>query len=276
MPYIYEQFEYVCPDNHKNRVDFVHAPTGQSSLPAMLPCSGCNYKLVATTLVLQQNCDYSESDFAMYTDQKYVESAAYHEAAHAVIAFKEEIPLNAGGIRIDRRGNGFSHYKTVKLTGAMNVGSDPERERAIRSTQAGYIAQEKFYKRYLQHLPSAGSSSDTNYINGLLEEMYSNRNDCDDAKTALGEETRQRVEKNWQAIEALAQALWKEQWKSQAPASGERRWSLQFAERKLDGSEVAAILDQFGIKATIQPARRKPLLQRLRLAARCLLGQESD
>jgi len=250
MPYIYEQFEYICPDDHKNQINFVRASTAASSLPQLLPCSGCNYKIVSAKLTSQLQCNYSESDFNMYTDQKYVESAAYHEAAHAVIAVKEGLALKPGGIRIDQRGNGFSYYKAVKLTGAKNVGPDPERDKSIRSAQAGFISQEKFYKRYFQNLPGAGSSSDTDYINGLLEEMYSTRNECDDAKAKLAEETRDLVEQNSQVIEALAQALLKKPWKSQAP-SGERRWSTQLAEKKMDGSEIAAILDQFGINVSI-------------------------
>jgi hypothetical protein len=147
---------------------------------------------------------------------------------------REGIPLNAQGIRIDQRGNGFSHYKTIKLSGATNVGSDREREKAIRSTQAGFIAQERFYLGHFAKLPYAGSSSDTDYINGLLEEMHSDREACEDAKAKLGEETRQRVEQDWQVIEALAQALLKKEWKSQAPPCGERRWSSQLAEKKMD------------------------------------------
>jgi hypothetical protein len=83
--------------------------------------------------------------------------------------------------------------------------------------------------------------------------MYSGRNDFFDAMNKLAGETQQLVEEHWQAIETLAQALWKKEWKSQAPPSGERRWSTQLAEKKLDSSEIIAVLQQFLISAFVQP-----------------------
>jgi hypothetical protein len=75
--------------------------------------------------------------------------------------------------------------------------------------------------------------------------MYSGRNDFFDAMNKLAGETQQLVEEHWQAIETLAQALLKKEWKSQAPPSGERRWSTQLAEKKLDSFEIIAVLQQF-------------------------------
>jgi hypothetical protein len=219
----------------------------------MLPCLGCNYNLVPASLVLQLHCDYTELDFGKFQDAKYVESCAYHEAGHAVIAAAQQIPLKAGGICIDQKGSGFSHYQVRKLIGCTSVGPDPEREKVIRPTQAGYIAQEKFYLRFFDRLPPSGSSHDADYIRGLLEEMYSGRNDFFDAMNKLAGETRQLVEERWHAIEALARTLLRKEWESQAPPSGERRWSTQLAQKKMDGAEVVALLRQYQISASVQP-----------------------
>jgi hypothetical protein len=56
--------------------------------------------------------------------------------------------LIAGGLRIDQRGSGISYFKFAKSEGKVNLGSEVERERTIRSTQAGYFPQERFYKRF--------------------------------------------------------------------------------------------------------------------------------
>lgn len=261
MPYFFDRFEYTCPENHRNLFEIaylvnqngVFESTPQTArLPTMLPCFGCNYKLVAVSLVPQLHCDYTELDFVKFQDAKYVESCAYHEAGHAVIAAAQHIPLKTGGIRIDQKGSGFSHYQVTKLSGSKNVGPDPEREKAIRSTQAGYIAQEKFYLRFFDRLPPSGSSHDSDYIRGLLEEMYSGRNDFSEAINKLAAETRQLVDEHWQAIEALAQTLLQKEWESQAPPSGERRWSTQLAQKKMDGAEVVALLQQYQISASVQ------------------------
>jgi hypothetical protein len=122
MPYICERFEYTCPKNHRNESDFAYAVTEgdmfsnepeRPRLPEMLPCSGCNYKLVAASLVPILRLNYSESDFGRFQEAKYTESSAYHEAGHVVIAAVEKIPLRKDCIRIDQKGAGYSHYKTM-------------------------------------------------------------------------------------------------------------------------------------------------------------------
>ena len=262
MSYFFDRFEYICPENHLNQFEIAYfvnqsgvfgTTPHPARLPSMLPCSGCNYELVPASLVPQLHCNYSELDFGKFQDAKYVESCAYHEAGHAVIAAVQQMPLKAGGIRIDQKGSGFSHYQVTKLSGCASIGPDPEREKAIRSTQAGYIAQEKFYLRFFDRLPPSGSSHDSDYIRGLLEEMYSGRNDFFDAMNKLAGETQQLVGEHWQAIEALAQTLLKKEWESQAPPSGERRWSTQLAQKKMDGSEIVALLQQHQISASVQP-----------------------
>jgi hypothetical protein len=42
--------------------------------------------------------------------QEYVDSCAYHEAGHTVVAVALEMPLRNRGVHIDTMGNGISYY----------------------------------------------------------------------------------------------------------------------------------------------------------------------
>jgi len=224
----------------------------QPKLPEMLPCSGCNYKLVRANLTSLSRGHYSEVDFYKFQESIYAESSAYHEAGHVVIGAVEKMPLRKDGIRIDQIGAGYSYYKTPLLGGTFKLGSDPRRESAIRSTQAGYFAQEQYYRRFFNHLPPSGSSEDEKYINGLLGEMYSERQQFLSAKSRLAAETQHLVQQYWQSIEAVAQTLLKKEWRSQAPPYGERRWSTQLFEKKMDGYEIMTLLKQFDLAASVK------------------------
>jgi hypothetical protein len=46
--------------------------------------------------------------FSLEADDIYVESCAYHEAGHIVIAAVQNMPLRQRGIRNDQVGNGYS------------------------------------------------------------------------------------------------------------------------------------------------------------------------
>lgn len=192
-------------------------------------------------------------NFFKTKEDKYAESTAYHEAGHVVIAAVQRVPLSNRGLRIDQKGAGISYYRFAKPDGSANLGSEIKREQTIRSIQAGYIAQEKFYLRFYDQLAPSGSSTDTDGINALLEEMYTGRNACENAKAVLGKQSQQLVEDNWQAIEALAQTLLAKQWESQALPSGERRWATQTCQKKMTGPEVVDLLYEFKITATLEP-----------------------
>jgi hypothetical protein len=261
MSYYLDRFEYTCARGHANQFETAHfasEPDGAlpepapTKLPSELPCSGCNYKLIRVSLMRILHCNLSERDFYTFQDTKYVESVAYHEAGHAVIAAIQQIPLKDRGIRIDQKGSGFSHYKATKPNGSRNLGSEARREATIRSVQAGFIAQERFYLRFNDRLPPSGACWDTNDINALIEEMYSDRATCEDAKFRLWNEAKELVERHWMAIEALAQALLKKEWSSQAPPPGERRWSTQLREKKMERLEIVALLKEFQISALIE------------------------
>ena len=75
----------------------------------------------------------------------YVESCAYHEAGHTVVAVSLEMPLRKRGVHVDTIGNGISYY-WFRVPGDPNNNQADvlERERTIISTYAGFNAQKKF------------------------------------------------------------------------------------------------------------------------------------
>jgi hypothetical protein len=100
------------------------------------------------------HCNISEFELERIKETNFAESAAYHETAHSVIAGVQKMRLDRRGlqglrIHEDRpTGSGISCFKFAKPEGKVNLGSEVERERTIRSTRAGYIAQERFYKLF--------------------------------------------------------------------------------------------------------------------------------
>lgn len=103
----------------------------------------------------------------MEPNLEYVRSAAYHEAAHVVIAAVQGIPLTEKGVHLDRWGRGLAHYRDRKPDGSMNVGSETEREKTIVATAAGWIVQNRIFR-----CPPSGARHDIDQINALLTEMY--------------------------------------------------------------------------------------------------------
>src|ERR1700693_6518667 len=93
LSYLYRSFEYTCLKQHRSTFDLLRFADAQSALPQTLPCAECNYEMVQADLVEQFRCDFSEAELSNYKEQKYAESAAYHEAGHVVSAAVEQIPL---------------------------------------------------------------------------------------------------------------------------------------------------------------------------------------
>ncbi len=186
----------------------------------------------------------------MQIDQRYVEGAAYHEAAHAVIGAVQGMILRAQGIRIDRVGAGLTVYCYKKPDGSCNLGRDPERERTIISTAAGFFAHEKFYiDAKHPRLPPSGASDDLDLIVALLKEMYSERVQQDEAQGRLMKESERLVTSHWKAIELVATGLWAKPWSRQCAL----QWSPQEFEKVMEGPDVANALATLGIKVVVQP-----------------------
>jgi hypothetical protein len=177
---------------------------------------------------------------------RYVESSAYHESAHIVIAAVQNLPLRPRCLRIDPAGNGLTVYASRQPDKSRNnVGSDIERERTIISIMAGWRAQNIFYP-----CARSGAFCDINEMNALLDEMYSDVNQWFEAKKKLWYQTEALVKFHWSAIQAVAVALWAKPWAAREP-DPENQWSAMSEEKTLNGVEVKAILSNFQIQAIV-------------------------
>jgi len=56
-------------------------------------------------------------------DERYVESAAYHEAAHLILAAVQSLSFGPVGFVLSRLGGGFACYRDKKLEGSSDSAS---------------------------------------------------------------------------------------------------------------------------------------------------------
>jgi hypothetical protein len=171
----------------------------------------------------------------------YVEGAAYHEAAHIVIAAVQGLPLGKDGLRVYENGAGFAHYSGKQPDGSTNLGADPCREGTIIATLAGHIAHGKCYPPVEKG--DANASDDFDRVRALLLEMYPDNSDqYREAQCALHKRSKELVDQHWATIKALATKLWDRDWLPQAPAANCR-------EKHIEGEEVVSLLRLYGIPA---------------------------
>ena len=189
-------------------------------------------------------------------DDKYVNSTAYHEAGHIVVAAVQQMPMRNLGVRMDSLGCGKAFYwRRVPDGSRNNVGPDAERERTIISTSAGYIAQKRFYgdsltediKKYMEF----SANPDTSLVIELLEEMYSgDRVLWFQARKLLYDQSVQLVDDHWKAIDTLEGSLLSRAWEPrQTNTDADGRWSVDDREKRLHGIEILHILEPLGINA---------------------------
>jgi hypothetical protein len=177
------------------------------------------------------------------SDLKYVQGAAYHEAAHIVIAAVQGLPLGKGGLRIDEQGAGFAEYRCTRPTGSTALGADAYKERTIIATNAGHIAHGMFYPPVANG--DANASDDFELIQKLLREMYPTSDiRRDAAQRELLKRSKDLVEQHCESIKVLAEALWAKEWRPQLPVA---KWR----EKRMEGAEVITLLKQRGISAVL-------------------------
>src|SRR5450759_790903 len=103
-------------------------------------------------------------------DERYVHGAAYHEAAHIVIAAVQGMALRERGLMINELGGGFAAYSRRQPDGSTDIGPGADRERTIIATAAGFIAHGIFCPSVVTGDPNA--SDDCQVIDALLLEKY--------------------------------------------------------------------------------------------------------
>jgi hypothetical protein len=183
---------------------------------------------------------------------KSVRGAAYHEAAHAVIAVTQKLALQTKGIHIDTLGEGiafvFQREPGDPSNGAVDV---DQRERTILGIKAGFIAT-------IMVQPDCNpdaSADDCEKVQKLLRESCGNNEvKLTETDSRLTSRAHNLVNKYWPAIDAVANALL-EKPVTPRPA-GSRSGSLWKSpddqKRSLTGPEVAEILRGFGLTATVR------------------------
>jgi hypothetical protein len=177
-------------------------------------------------------------------------SAAHHEAAHAVVAVSLCLPLRDLGIRIDTVDGGIT-LTFHRVPGDRNntLRDIRQREKSILMIKAGYQAVLKLFPG----APAAIAADDREEEVALLDEMYIHLGpDWKQADARLSAEASNLVDKNWDAIRALAKALIS---KSALPRSAESRriWPSPYPfEKAVDGQEIALILKSHGLEAIVR------------------------
>jgi hypothetical protein len=180
--------------------------------------------------------------------EKYVESCAYHEAGHTVVAAALKMPLRNRGVHIDSKGCGISFYWFRVPGDLKNQAADiMERERTIVSTESGFLAQRKFYP----DCPTGGNVTDRDQCIKLLDEMYPNREEFFAAQARLIAEAKRLVDEHWAAIETLGKQIWAQPW-TPRNIDPERNWSEDSVEKCIDGKQVVSILSTFQLEPSIR------------------------
>jgi hypothetical protein len=184
--------------------------------------------------------------------EEYVNSAAYHEAGHTVIAAVQGLWLRVGGIRVDPEGNGIAYYGH-RLPGdlASSARDQQERERTIVALHAGKFAQ----VRVFPECPEANWAADLDVAAALLDEMFGSD---PNARSATDETFQQQswdlVGRHWMQINGLATELLSKPWTEQPQTEIMENWSRGETrlERWIPGSEVVQLLSTYGVVAELR------------------------
>jgi hypothetical protein len=176
-------------------------------------------------------------------------SAAYHEAAHVVIAAVLGLRLRTEGVMIDTAAKGLGCY--CKDPGESNA----LREHVMLTTFAGFFAQNRFLKEraypqveYLQLIWSEDWREARGIASKLSNEYLATRGILT-TQEELEQRSDQLVAENWRAIEFVASVLLTKEWEPLKPLKSGSQWSKQSLAKYLSGEEVVQILEQFGITA---------------------------
>jgi len=174
-----------------------------------------------------------------------ITSAAYHEAAHAVIAAVLGLPLMRTGIHIDTLGHGVLFLSHRDPGDPSNTAEDKiHRERTIVELKAGRIAQCKVWSNCdpVRFLPDEGAE----FL--LLKEMYGEDKEAlRRADAVLTVRSEELVGQHWRAIEGVANALLRKPIQATGTFTRAECDAMGEYEMWMDGFELAETLGQFGL-----------------------------
>jgi len=166
-------------------------------------------------------------------DNKYLESVAYHEAGHAIVAAAQGLPILREGVRLDRAGCGLMCYRF------RNPDLSIQWKEAVVVSFAGLPSQQLIYP----DCPTVRSQDDeTSALSYMMAQSLEGQ-DLETIKSVLRDRSRFLVQQYSEAIKALGAALWAKQW-----VDREIDWTPFPKEKAIGGREVVLLANQFGIK----------------------------
>lgn len=192
-----------------------------------------------------------------FSDPKYPESVAYHEAGHIVVAAVQGMRISRYGVRVDNSGLGISYYETRKPKRTSTAPCAATREQTIIAAKAGLMAQQMFHP----DCSIEGAADDNARIDELLDEIRSEEEfsflEVEYAKAQIEthEEAQRLVKLHWFAIELLGRSLWTEKETQISLDQPNPKWTTREKERLLLGERIAEMLKPLAIDIVVWDPR---------------------
>ncbi len=174
-----------------------------------------------------------------------VESGAWHESGHIVIAAAQGLRLRAQGLMVDPFGCGLACYHNDSDE------SDESREQIIVATLAGFAVEELFRaersypaRDYMDVTLSPDYVEARTLLTRLAGTYASN-------EARLNNRLRDLISQHCLAIEALATGLLAKDWEPLKSLKSGGRWSHENSTtaKYVTGEEAVRILAQYGVAA---------------------------
>jgi len=175
---------------------------------------------------------------------------AYHEAGHIVAAAVQGLKLRPEGLAVDARGEGLACY--CKQPGD----SDETRESVIITTFSGYNSESKlcldrdFSKPDEMLLVFSCDAREARPIISQLSYLSVERN-AFQIEEELQNRSRQLIEREWKAIQMLAEVLLAKEWEPVRSLPSGTEWTHENLAKYVDGKEAIERIARYEITATI-------------------------
>jgi hypothetical protein len=182
-----------------------------------------------------------------------IETAAYHEAGHVVVATALGLRLRPEGIMVGQDAKGLACYWKEP------DGTDASVEANILASFAGFSAEKRLRSmRGLQQRDYFGVIFSTDWkearvLQGKFSPVYFGDKGGRTIHDELEARAEQLVAQHWSTIEVLAEALLSRQWEPKKPFKSGTQWSDSEQAKYLLGAEVVEILAGLGITAQSTP-----------------------
>lgn len=182
--------------------------------------------------------------------EQQVIRTAHHEAGHLVAAATQGLKLRSEGLAVDARGEGLACY--CKQPG----NSDERRERVIVATLSGYNSEVQLCAARDYPKPDGALlifSCDAREARETITKLsyLSASRTAFQIEEQLQNRSRMLVQRKWEAIFTIADALLAKEWEPLRPLKSGNVWSQEQSAKYIDGEEVAGLLARLGIHAEV-------------------------